>query len=252
MEANGAAGLLITFGYQETDPRRAARLWWQRLSRRFSPGARISPREILVVVSVAIICLASYLAYLKLRSQSTHGPAQTSVPATSPDHRQDPVQVSEKTDEPARMATPPARSGSDRSTTGKAPAATATSPAKDVPSGSDEAAADVTRSGGAIANLPLSEVKKVYIELRGDAAFDELRRHLIERLNSSNVVTATEADEADASLKIVIAGDPRGRQIEASARLVNPRGVVLWPNTGRGTRRYSGDTTIVLSSIAKD
>ncbi len=87
-----AADLLVKFGYQETNPRRAARLWWQRLSLRLSPeqgprslwgGARISARHILVG-SVVVICLASYLGYVRLRSRQTSGPAQTSSVQTTP------------------------------------------------------------------------------------------------------------------------------------------------------------------------
>ena len=110
----------------------------------------------------------------------------------------------------------------------------------------------LTRSGGAVANLTLREVKKVYIEMRGDAAFNELRSNLVESLGSSGVVTAaTNADEADASLKIVVS-QTRAGDIQASARLVNARGTVLWPKAGRGARRYSGETTKVVSEIVKD
>jgi len=284
IEANGAADLLVTFGYRETDPRRAARLWWKRFNLRFSrehhqPNSRslwgdvrISARQILVV-SVVIICLASYLGYVRLRSQLTSGPAQTSSIQTTP-LRQDPpipgspggeasnpqntgaqaTQVNDKTNKLDRTATQPAQTGGDRSAVAKVPAA------KDIPSPvrDEEVSADVTRSDAVVLNLRLSEVKKIYIEMRGDAAFDELRRNLIESLGSSDVVAATTgADEADAALKIVVsrirARDTRGGpHIEASARLVNARGVVLWPKAGQDTRRYSGETKKVLSEIVKD
>jgi hypothetical protein len=55
-----------------------------------------------------------------------------------------------------------------------------------------------------VPNLKLGEVKKVYIEMRGEAASDELRSNLAESLDSSGVVTAASADEADASLKILV------------------------------------------------
>src|SRR6185369_17728748 len=58
---------------------------------------------------------------------------------------------------------------------------------------------DAVRSGVTVPNLKLSEVKKIYIEIRGDASLNELR----ETLNSSGIVTATtNAEEADAALKI--------------------------------------------------
>ena len=286
IEANGAADLLVKFGYHETDPRRAARLWWKRFSLRFNReqrrsnsrslwddvriGTRISARHILVI-SVVVICVASYLAYVRLRSQLTSEPAQISSVQTTPVGQDRPIPGSpggeasspQNTGAPAahaddrtsgleRTATQPARPASERTTVAKVPAA------QDIPSqtGEDEVAVDVTRSGDVVANLRLGEVKKVYVEMRG-AAFDELRRDVVESLGSSDVVASTGADEADASLKIVVrqtsaASDMQGRpQIEASARLVNARGVVLWPKAGGGSR-YSGETTKVLSEIVKD
>ena len=59
IDISGAADWLVKFGYQETDPRRAVRLWWQRLSLRLTPeqrqpnsrslwgGVRISARQVL-------------------------------------------------------------------------------------------------------------------------------------------------------------------------------------------------------------
>ena len=109
---------------------------------------------------------------------------------------------------------------------------------------------DLTRSSNVVANLQLKEVKKVFIEIRGDAAFDELRSNLIESLSSSGVVAVTtNADEADSSLKIVLSQTSGGApQIEA--RLVNARGTVLWSRTG--TRRYSGATAGVVAELVKD
>ncbi len=112
------------------------------------------------------------------------------------------------------------------------------SPGADAPAQArdEDVAADVTRSGSVVANLTLREVKKIYVEMRGDAAFDELRSNLVESLGSSGVVAATtNADEADAALKIVVS--QTRPQIEASARLVNARGTVLWPNAVIPARR---------------
>jgi len=96
------------------------------------------------------------------------------------------------------------------------------------------------RSGSVVANLTLREVKKIYIEIRGDAVSSELRNNLVERLGSSGVVAATtDADEADAALKITVS-QTTGGDVQASAVLVNARGGVLWRNTGR------------LSEIVKD
>jgi hypothetical protein len=77
--------------------------------------------------------------------------------------------------------------------------------------------------------LTLKDVKKIYIEIRGDAATDELRSNLVESLNSSGVVSVvTDPDNADAALKIVVS------QTSVSAKLVNARGTVLWQKAGQG------------------
>jgi hypothetical protein len=109
----------------------------------------------------------------------------------------------------------------------------------------EDVADDATRSGSVVANLKLSDVKKVYVEIRGEQ-FHELRSKLVESLGSSGVL-AKDADEADAALKIVVSRT--GPQIEASALLVNARGTILWSNAGR---RYSGKTSKIASEIVKD
>lgn len=263
-EADGMADLLVRFDYQETDPRRAARLWWQRLSFRLSPeqwgGVTISARPLLVVTSVVLICLAGYFAYMRLRSSPANQISQHVPVPEAASNRQGPAtETIDKPNEPVRTVTQPApRVARDRSRAARIPRARDTSPAEDVAARppDEEVAADVTRSGAVVANLKLGEVKKIFIEMPGDAAFDNLRRDFLERFGSSDVVVATtDADAADAALKIVLsqtaAGDVRGRpQIEASARLVNARGVVLWPKAG--SRRYSGETTKVVSEIVRD
>ena len=221
IEANGGADLLVKFGYRETNPRRAARLWWQRLKLRLSPEHDPNSRIILAFSVVVVICLTGYFAYVILSSRQTSGPAQTSVAqatpqAINPPATQAPTVVNER---PSPSASQPARRAK-------------ASPSPRVPS-------DVTRSGSVVPNLKLREVKKIYIDIRGDAG---LRSKIVESLNSSGVVAATtNADEADAALKIVVS------QTGTSAVLVNARGTVLW----RGTFRNSGDIVKNLLSAIK-
>jgi len=197
-EANGGADLLVEFGYRETAPRRAARLWWHRQKLRLrseeDPNSRsMWSGAILIASVVVVICLTSYLAYVMLRSRQTSGPAETSVAQTTPPA---PTPVAQASNPPSTNKPTPKK----RSTAAKA---------------RGEDAGDALRSNDTVPNLKLSEVKKIYIEIRGDAPLDELR----ERLNSSGIVAVTSnADEADAALKIV----------GTSAILVNARGTVLW------------------------
>jgi hypothetical protein len=234
IEANGGGDLLVEFGYQETDPRRAARLWWQRLNLRL--GAQASARYILVGSVTVVICLLSYLTYVKLKSRQPDGPVQTSIAQATP------TPVNERIDGPdkavAKATEPePRRRQPGRSTRAKA----TTRPNTNAQVQEEDVAAEAVRSGNVVANLTLKEVKKIYIEIRGDAALGGLRTSVADSLGSSGLVAATtDADEADAALKIVVS------QSKTSVLLVNARGAVLW------SRRYSGETSGVLSEIVKD
>jgi len=224
IDANGGADFLVTFGYRETDPRRAARLWWQWLNLRVNQQ-NISPRPILVGGVAVIICLTGYLAYVSLRSQQTSEPTQqtSSIQSNNPPSVvNNSNNVVAKATEPA-PSTPkkPPQTKNERATIAQAPVA------------DENTAEDQTRTGNVVANLKLSEVKKIYLDIRGDAASSELRNNIVESLNSSGVVAATGADEADASLRIMIS------QTGVSARLINARGVVLWSKTGQVTEIVS-------------
>jgi hypothetical protein len=269
-EANGETDLLVKFGYKETAARRVARLWWRRLklhqSREQDPnsrstwGTRISARHILAGIVVVVICLTSYLGYLRLSSRQASESAQTSVVQTIPNTKaptdvNNSINASEQaTAKPTEpVAQLPRRS--DRANAAKPPSTGENLPGANAPAQArdEDVAADVMRSGSVVANLKLKEVKKVYIEIRSNAAFNELRSKLIESLGSSGVVAATtNTDEADAALKIVLSQTPGGPQIEATALLVNARGTVLWPRGDRGARRYSGEATKVVSEIVRD
>jgi hypothetical protein len=209
---------LVKFGYRETDLRRAALLWWQRRRFSFTWGApRLSPRYILAGSLALAVCLMGYFGYVILKSRETSGPAQTSSVQTAPPLVAEVIKPS-----PTPKATEPQRTKIERSTAPKLPSS----------------AGELTRSGNVVPNLKLKDVKKIYIEIRGD---DE-RNNLKNTLNSSGIVAATNADEADAGLKIVVS------QTSISALLVNARGTVLW----RSTRQYSGEPGKVISEIVKE
>ena len=229
---NGGDELLVKFGYRETDVGRVARLWWQRLSRLLRVdqtlwgGAGLSARHI-VVISVLVICVSSFLGYLILRSRETVGPAQTSSVQTTPPAQNSslPDNRINKPDEVIAKASP----GLDQR---------ASPPVRRADRREEDLAASALRSGSAVPDLKLSEVKKIYIELRGVGETNELRSNIVESLGSSGIVAATtNAEDADAALKIVLS------RAGASAQLVNARGTVLW---------RSGETPKVASDIVKD
>jgi hypothetical protein len=153
---------------------------------------------ILAASVLVVIGLTSYFVYVMLRSRETSEVAQTNV-----------VQPAPPGPTPVAPAINP-------------PVTTKPTPKKRPAKKPDEDAGDALRSSNPVPNLKLSEVKKIYIEIRGDAATDQLRSNLVESLNSSGLVVVASADEADAALKIVVS------QTSTSAQLVNARGTVLW------------------------
>ncbi|HKR12278.1 MAG TPA: hypothetical protein VJT15_09480 [Pyrinomonadaceae bacterium] len=246
---DGGGDLQIKFGYQEASLRGAVRLWWQRLNLRRSAeqdrslwgAAGMSTRYVLAGSMVVVICLTGYLGYVALSSLQTSEPPQISSVQPAPVN-QDLIQDL-KAPTPAPIASqPPRRARNNRSTTAKTPA-------------TKEVADDVTRSSVAVANLGLREVKKIYVDIRGGAAVDQLRSNLVESLSASGLVAATtDMNEADSSLKITASqtGIENAQQIVVSAQLVNARGTMLWPAMGRSARRYSGETSKVVSEILRD
>ena len=272
IDASGGGDLLVKFDYRETDPRRAARLWWQRLRVSPAQGPRnlwinISPRHILAAsLLLAVICLTSYLAYVNLSPQQT-GPQISAIqtplptPPSAGPSSVEPSGIGPSRVEPSGVATSGVEPSGLEPSSVTPPSSSTTNPsASPLPTAApippkkanrpDQLTATATRSGSTVLNLKLSEVKKVYVEIRGGgASLDDLRSNIVDKLGSSGVVTSTNADEADAALKITISQTTSG-SLEASAQLVNARGPVLWPKTG--TRRYTGDAATVVSEIMKD
>ena len=237
-EANADAGLLVKFAYRETNRRRAARLWWQRHGLRLNPwqgGVLWADARIYIFAgSVAVIGVLTFLAITRLGSRQTIAPVPTEVVEANPANSSEP-------EKPITQSTPAVKP--KHSTAKPAPAPRANVPPP--PARGEAADVDVTRSVAAVPNLKLSEVKKIYLEIRGAGA-DELRKKFVERLGSSGVLAiASNADDADAALKIVVS--QTGSRIEASAQLVNARGTVLWPKGG--ARHYSGD---IVSGVVND
>lgn len=252
IDANGGGDLLVKFGYKETSLLRAVRLWWQRLNLRRTAdqdsrslgGARI-PAGYVLAGSLAVICLTSYLGYVTLRSRETSEPAPNIVAQPTPIDRpaQSPAPVPEQT---ASVSQPP-RQERRSNTVNRSPREEVVAQTRE-----EEVGDDLTRSASGVANLPLREVKKIYIDLRGDAMVNELRNGIVENLSSSGIVTpATDTNDADALLRIVVSQTAAG-DVEATARLVNARGTVIWPKSGRGGKRYTGETTTVMSEIVND
>jgi hypothetical protein len=101
---------------------------------------------------------------------------------------------------------------------------------------------------------PLNEVRQVYIQASADQAAGELLGVLRTRLAASGVVQVSEAEQADAALKISIRPAPKGdSRVIAIVRAVNANGYVVWPPSRRGSSwLYVGRPSYVAERIAVD
>ncbi len=98
--------------------------------------------------------------------------------------------------------------------------------------------------------VPLSEVRKIYVELSGDAAVESVRAKLIESLNASGrFIPAASKDEADALLKVSVKSVDAAK-VSASAQLINALGETIWPTAAGG--KFSGSIEIVAGGIIKE
>ncbi len=105
---------------------------------------------------------------------------------------------------------------------------------------------------------PLSEVRRVHLQLVGgnNSAGSEFLTQLQERLATDQILTLSDADQADVALKISTspassrANDTR---VMVSVRGVNANGVVVWPTARRGSSwRYVGRPRAVADRIVAD
>jgi hypothetical protein len=106
----------------------------------------------------------------------------------------------------------------------------------------------------ALDGASLLAVKKVHVDPFGDDSIGkQFRDQLTSALRANRRFTLTvNRDEADAVLKGKIT-TTRPEQVSATVRLVNAKGVVLWPINGPGAgKQYQGPVATVTSQIARD
>lgn len=105
------------------------------------------------------------------------------------------------------------------------------------------------------AAVPLSAVRKVYIETVGDEELAQTVRQLLgERLKASNQVSLSRTrDESDALLRVTVVrdGGPDLEITSALVELINARGDVTWTNNKAGTK-YHGYPANVATSVVRD
>jgi hypothetical protein len=102
--------------------------------------------------------------------------------------------------------------------------------------------------------VPLSEVKKIYVEVVGDAALKEsVRQKMIENLNATRrFISAQSKDDADALLRVTVrSANAQSAQVSASALLINAHGETIWPGAA-SSGVYTGSNESVADGIVKE
>ena len=120
-----------------------------------------------------------------------------------------------------------------------------------------EAGAEIsTRSVAAVpAAVPLSAVKKIYVETVGDEVSSRsVRRMLGERLRAGGRITlARNRDEADALLRVSVtkSATAEPEAVNVLVQLIDARGEVVWPVANSGGE-YQGSVAGVSAGVVKD
>jgi hypothetical protein len=116
--------------------------------------------------------------------------------------------------------------------------------------------ASETRSIKKLRTVPLSAVKKIYLEMLGGDAISVqgLRELLREKFSSSGLINlVSNRDEADALLEVSVSkqAGSESNAIHVVVQLIDARGKTIWPNSD-STRTYRGSALGVSSSISRD
>lgn len=270
-------GTIVEISYRETDPSRAASFLFRQLAQSLSGDASRSlwkDRRVFVgaLVVVFVMSFAIIMKYVRTESFRATEPNQIVATQQKSEAKDESHATEAATDNGVNSAAgetnlpkssnPPqqvAQARQQRQNIGPSPKI------EDSARNSEEREPDIppvpgivtereTRSLGARpAGVPLSAVKRVYVEVVGDETLSQsLRQMLAERLRASKwIILARNRDEADALLKVnVTKGTSRElEKTDALAELVNARGNTIWSNS-RGN--YQGSSVDVTAGIVRD
>jgi len=269
-------GTIVEITYRETDPFRAASLLFRQLAQSLSGSAPRSlwkDRRVFVaaLVVVFVISLALVMKYVRRESSRATEPNQIAAtqqksqadksPATNAARDKGTTSIAGETNLP-KSSNPPqqvAQARQQRRNIGPSPKIEGTA------RNSEERKPDIAPLPGTVtetetrsvaarpAGVPLSAVKRVYVEAVGDETLSRsVRQTLAERLRASNqIILARNRDEADALLKVTVVKSSSGELEKTSAfvELINVRGNMIWQNS---SGKYEGSPADVSASIATD
>jgi len=104
---------------------------------------------------------------------------------------------------------------------------------------------------------PLGDVRRVHLQVAGEnSSSDELLNQLRARLTGNSSVQLSDAEQADAALKISIrpaSSRADDRRVIVIVRAANANGYVVWPASRRGSSwRYVGQLRYVADRLVAD
>jgi hypothetical protein len=273
-DANGSTtGARVAVAFRETAPARAASLAARRLWTSIVPPATFSgwwkPASAFAVL--ALLVAGSWWVWTNRQDRNpivkvTPAPAPT-VPTLAPSPAE------QKGNEPQRAPSPPVnQTPRNESKVAPAPVLAQREPntrERDenfvgrslLPNSSANAEPDEVGTRGVwdrkSMGKPLGEVRRVHVQVVGGIASGEkFLTELRTRLTRDSSVQLSDADQADAALKISVqpassrADDPR---MIVVVRAVNANGYVVWPASRRGSSwRYVGQPGYVAERIVTD
>jgi len=270
-------GTIVEIIYRETDPFRAASLLFRQLAQSLSGGASRSlwkDRRVFVAALVVIFVISFAVVMKYVRREGSRATEPNQIAATQ--------QESQAKDE--SHATKAATNNGTTSTAGETNLPKSLNPPQQVakarqqpqnigPSSkientarnSEERKPDIAPVPGTVmetetrsvaartAGVPLSAVKRVYVEAIGDETLSQSVRQMVaERLRASNrIILAHNRDEADALLKVTVTKSRSGElgKTDVFVELINARGNTIWSNSGGN---YQGSQVDVSASIVTD
>ena len=225
----------VEITYRETNPLRAAALWWLQLKYRINrpKAAFIIPK---IAFAVLVLLGAGFALYFAVKgpSPTSEQIAKQEAPALGSEAENPPT--------PSTASSPQPKTTPQQQRTGR----------------KNEQQPGVTREPSSRAVKSLLEVERIYFGSMGDNAFSRsVQQKIIEKLQVSNQYVITQgADEADTAVTGLahLEGKRRdehmGQEIEVgnvALHFVNASGDVIWR-----TKRFRGTAEEIATQFMKD
>jgi hypothetical protein len=254
------AGATVEINYRETSPFRAMSLLFRQLTGIKGDGWNgrriVAPALAILLFAIALLAIVKYA-----RDRNAPAREQDQVaanqPAGTPNRTEiaaaqnaatDGNKASDTAESSGQRVAQSNRTGNPTRNSVQSQAETKTETTSDT--------ASETRSVKKLQTVPLSAVKKIYLEMQGSDAISVqgLRESLSEKFSSSGLINlVSNRDEADALLEVSVSkqAGSDSNAIHVIVQLIDARGKTIWPNSD-SNHTYRGSALGVSSSISRD